>query len=243
VIGADGQVVAEPFAHVESGGVFQLGLSGLALDPDFATNHYVYAFYLEKTGSEPQPVGRPVLVRFTEVDNKGTDQTVILDDLPETDPEHPFGVNGSIHFGPDGFLYVTLGDYNLSLAQDGKEYRIGPNGKELPQDLTTPIGKILRINKEDGSAPPDNRWWDRRASMSASLPTVSRPFDFTFHPETGALIGSDSSGVTCEELNIVSAGSQYGWPNGTFLTRTALFESKCPRSTFTFEGIPAEVWL
>src|SRR5574341_504893 len=58
ILGADGQPLAEPFAHVESGGVFQLGLSGLALDPDFATNHYVYAFYLEKTGSEPQPVGR-----------------------------------------------------------------------------------------------------------------------------------------------------------------------------------------
>src|SRR3990172_7771414 len=62
VIGADGRLLAEPFAHVESGGVFQLGLSGLALDPDFDTNHYVYAFFLEMPAPGPPPVGKPILV-------------------------------------------------------------------------------------------------------------------------------------------------------------------------------------
>jgi glucose/arabinose dehydrogenase len=242
VIGADGQLLAEPFAHVESGGVFQLGLSGLALDPDFVTNHYVYAFFLQLTNPGPPPVGRPILVRFTEVDNKGTDQTVILGDLPETDPDHQVGVNGSIHFGPDGFLYVTLGDYDLSLLPGGKEFRFGPNGKEFAQDLASPIGKILRINKQDGSAPPDNPFFGQEGVDERIFAYGFRaPFDFTFHPQAGKLYGSDSSGVTCEELNIVAAGGQYGWPNGTFPHENCAAREQVPAIYyFTFEGRPPD---
>ena len=242
VITADGELLPEPVAHVPSGGVFQLGLTGLALDPDFATNHYIYAFFLETTNPGPPAVGRPILVRFTEVDNKGTDQQVIVGDLPETDPDHPFNVNGSIHFGPDGFLYFTVGDYDLSLMAGGKEYRLGPNGVELPQDLASPIGKILRINKADGSPAPGNPFIGQEGVDERIFAYGFRaPFDFAFHPQSGELYGSDSSGVTCEELNIVSAGGQYGWPNGTFPHENCTAREQVPAiHYFSFEDRPPE---
>jgi hypothetical protein len=93
------------------------------------------------------------LARFTDDNNKGIDMIVLSDDFPEVNPERVFNANGSLHFGPDGHLYFTLGDYDQ--AQD-----IGPNGLKLPQDLGTPIGKMLRVNKEDGQAVADNPFVD-----------------------------------------------------------------------------------
>ncbi len=210
IVTADGKLLPDPFAHVESGGVYILGLTGLAIDPDFEQNHYVYAYFMRRTKEGPPPVGSPLIVRFTDSNNVGIDPKVIVSDFPETDPDHPFGVNGSIHFGPDGFLYITLGDYDLTK-------KVGPLGKELAQDLGTPAGKLLRVNKEDGSPAPANPF--------AGQPGVDEriyaygfhaPFDFDFHPDTGKLYGRDGTGVTCEELNIVEAGGNYGWPYGEF---------------------------
>jgi glucose/arabinose dehydrogenase len=101
---------------------------------------------------------------------------------------------------------LTLGDYDRPIDKD-------PPEEQPPQDLGTPVGKVLRIDKRDGSAPPDN-------------PFVSEPdadprvfaygfhlgFNFTFHPQDGRMYGSDSTGVTCEEINIIEKGLNYGWP-------------------------------
>ena len=138
IVTPEGQLVAEPFAHVDTEFFLNWGLTGLALDPDFETNHYVYAFFTEPAGSEGgAPIGRPVLVRFRDQNNRGTDRETILGDLSETPPEHPgVNANGGIHFGPDGLLYLTIGDYETFRE-------IGPGGKPFAQDLSTPVGKML----------------------------------------------------------------------------------------------------
>jgi len=207
VVSPDHQLLPEPFATVSDIAVgVGWGLTGLALDPDFMTNHYVYALYTELIAAGPPPVGKPILVRFTDSGNKGTSPLVLVSDFPETDPEHPFSANGSVGFGPDGFLYLTIGDYDRPLDED-------PQGEGPPQDLSTPVGKVLRI-KQDGSAVPDNPFvGEPGADPRVFAYGFRAAFNFAFHPQTGQMYASDSTGVTCEEINIIEKGFNYGWPD------------------------------
>jgi glucose/arabinose dehydrogenase len=201
VISPDGELQEEPFAQLEVATHVapDWGLTGLAVDPDFETNRYVYAFLTKPV--EPQtPVARPVVVRFTDRDGVGADQTTIVDDLPETLPAAPgFNANGNIHFGPDGFLYISLGDYDTP---------------QLAQNLTIPVGKLLRVDKDDGSPAPDNPFVeDPDADPRVFAYGFREPFDFAFRPGTGAVYGSDKTTVSCEELNLIEPGADYGWPD------------------------------
>lgn len=229
VITADGQLLADPFATVPNlTSSVGWGLTGLALDPEFETNHYVYAYFSQLVDPGPPPVARPVVIRFTDTGNRGTAPRVLVADLPEADPEHPFNANGSIRFGPDGFLYITLGDYDLPLET-------GPQGEEVPQDLGTPIGKMLRVDKDDGTAPPDNPFVGEADVEPRILAYGFRaPFDFTFHPQTGEIYGSDSTGVTCEELNIIEEGANYGWPEAGEWPHTDCFAAKKTPAIYLF---------
>jgi glucose/arabinose dehydrogenase len=198
VVTAEGELLEEPFAHVDVALYLEWGLTGLALDPDFETNHYVYAFFTEPVDPDT-PIGRPVIVRFTEEDGRGVDREVVVDDLPETLPAAPgFNANGNIHFGPDGFLYASLGDYDTP---------------QLVQDLSTPEGALLRIDKEDGSPAPQNPLvGDPEADPRIFAYGFREPFDFAFHPETGQIYGTDNTPVSCEEVNLIESGANYGWP-------------------------------
>lgn len=156
VVQPDGTLLPEPFARVDadtSGRGGEWGLLGIALDPDFETSGYVYVYYTKPIETD---VAQPTVLRFTDVDNKGTDPTVIVGDLPQTLPEHPgFHVAGNIHFGPDGYLYIAIGEYNMPW---------------FAQDLTRPEGKILRVDKSGGSAPPDNPFSNLGRWTPASTP-------------------------------------------------------------------------
>jgi glucose/arabinose dehydrogenase len=209
IISADGQLQDEPFAHLDVATYLEQldwGLTGLALDPQFATNHYVYAFYMEPVSSSQPPEGptaRPKIIRFTERNGKGTEETVISDDFPVTPREHP-GYNGSgkIHFGPDGYLYASIGDYDY------------PPEESMARNISTPIGKLLRIDPKDGSAPPGSPLAGEPAADQRVFAYGFRePFPFTFHPDTGAIYGTDNTTVSCEELNVIVAGKDYGWPD------------------------------
>ena len=234
VVTPDGQLLEEPFATVpDVAANANWGLTGLALDAEFEDNHYVYAYFTELLDPGPPPIGRPVIIRFTDVDNEGTEPTVIVADLMEANPDQPFNANGSIHLGPDGFLYATLGDYDM--PRD-----VGPQNKEVPQDLGTPIGKILRIRPEDGTAPADNPFVDQPSADPRIFAYGFRnAFDFAFNPETGKMYGSDSTGPTCEELNVVEIGGNYGWPiAGEWPYTDCLFSMETPAiHFFALEGM------
>lgn len=204
----NGQLLADPFVHIDDvwAGI-QVGLTGLALDPDFATNHFVYLMYTKKMSDGPPVEGRPLVVRFTDSNNKGIDETTIIDDLPSANDQKPFNANGSLHFGPDGYLYLTLGDYD-------EPAKLGPSGKPQAQDLSTPIGKMLRVNKEDGTAPASNPFVnDPNADPRIYAYGFRAAFNFTWNPTTNKLYGTDSTGNTCEGVNIIVSGGNYGWPN------------------------------
>jgi aldose sugar dehydrogenase len=204
VITPEGQLLPEPFAHVDAEAQFDWGVTGLAIDPDFESSHYVYVAFMEPAG---EGTARPVVTRFTDDDNRGVDPARIVENLQETDPEHKFfNATGNIRFGPDGFLYMAIGDYDLA---------------DFAQDLTASAGKILRVNREDGSAPSDNPFVDEEgADPRIFAYGFRKPFGFAFHPETDKLYAPDNGPVTCDELNIVEAGKNYGWPM-TFESRYA----------------------
>src|SRR3972149_104263 len=107
VINAEGQLQSEPFAHVDiflgAGTLVEWGLMGLAVDADFETNHYVYAYFTQSADPGPPAEVKPVVIRFTENDNTGQQAKILIDDLPATSSF--FNVAGTIHSGPDRFLY------------------------------------------------------------------------------------------------------------------------------------------
>jgi glucose/arabinose dehydrogenase len=203
IMNADGTMQEAPFAQLPVAIYIDLdwGLTGLALDPGFATNHFVYAFYTEPQGAPEQPVGRPKIVRFTDQNGVGVNEATITDDFPPTPIGHPgYNANGQIAFGPDGFLYASVGDYD--------------DGKTFVQDLSTPVGKLLRIQKTDGSAAPGNPFINKpNADPRVFALGFREPFPFIFYPKNQLIYGTDNTPVTCEELNVIQAGKNYGWPD------------------------------
>lgn len=177
------------FARVEVITQNENGLLGLALDPDFAANGYVYAFATISTEEQQ-------IIRFTDRDGVGAEPTIIRDHLPTRGEFHS---GGGLKFGPDGKLYFAIGD---NLVQDNA------------QDMNTLAGKISRINP-DGSMPSDNPFKTPTGSPRAIFALGFRnPFRICFAPD-GRLfaldVGSDGDGRR-EEINLVRAGRNYGWP-------------------------------
>ena len=195
----DGQTLL--FAHVDAFHRGECGLLGLAIDPDFTDNHYVYVYFIEPVDSRDD-IGHPVVMRFTDVDGQGRDPTLLVEDLPNTNPEVCGHVAGNLHFGPDGYLHLSLGEMEF---------------KKPAQDLGSPLGKILRLDKRDGSPAPDNPFVNEDgADPRVFAYGLRNPFDYTFHPRSGRIYAPDNGLGNCDELNVVEAGGNYGHPESSF---------------------------
>jgi glucose/arabinose dehydrogenase len=193
VISAEGALLAEPFATVPVADGVEWGLIGLAIDPEFETNRYVYIFFTAPVVG----LAQPTIMRFRDENNVGVEPTVIVQ-FPVTPPDHEsIHVSGNLHFGPGGYLWVTLGDYALPTNS---------------QDVTVPMGSVLRIDR-NGLPAPDNPFV---AALGADRRIYAygfrNSFDFAFHPETGALYATENGLDNCDEINLVVAGENYGWP-------------------------------
>ena len=183
---ADGSLRPDAFATLKITRRTEQGVLGLALDPNFPANHYVYVFYTQAVANGEEPQANRV-VRFVDRDGIGTDRTIILDDLPAGICCHNGGRMG---FGPDGKLYVTLGDNNNT---------------ERAQNMNRLHGKILRVNP-DGSVPADNPF---PGSPIFAL-GFRNPWGLAFHPRTGVPYVTENGEVGHDELNRVVAGGNYG---------------------------------
>ncbi|GIV61722.1 MAG: oxidoreductase [Rhodothermaceae bacterium] len=186
----DDVLLPEPFAEIAtnvSGGfpvAGENGLIGLAFDPAFEDNGYVYVTYAVR---EADGTNRGAVARFRDDGGRGTDFTVLLDGIPAA-PGHQIQ---SLAFGPDGKLYVSVGDAYL---------------QEAAQDTSALTGKILRLNP-DGSIPPDNPF----PGQAAYAIGLRNSFDLAFDA-AGNLFSADNGPSFHDELNRIEAGGNYGWP-------------------------------
>lgn len=173
---------------------FERGVLGVELDPDFNNNHYVYVFYNHYITNS-----RIRVVRITETNGVGSNATVILDIAdPQTAGNH---TGGNIHFGPDGKLYVSIGDRATQANS---------------QNLAKPFGKFLRINS-DGTIPTDNPFYDDGDVSTGNDDRIwsyghRNSFDFTFSTANDSLYASENGLNTWDEVNMIHKGANYGWP-------------------------------
>jgi glucose/arabinose dehydrogenase len=213
----NGTLLAAPFVSLTVDSFNERGLLGVTFDPSLATNHFVYVYY-----TVPGTPAHNRVSRFTangDVAAAGSETIILeLDSLSSAGNHN----GGAIHFGPDGKLYVGVGE-NANPAN--------------AQSLSNRLGKLLRINA-DGTIPIDNPTsfpgiagspsGANRAIWAAGL---RNPFTFAFQPGTGRMFINDVGASTFEEINDGIAGSNYGWsicegfcspPNATY--RDPLFE-------------------
>ncbi len=191
IVNGQARLRPQAFAQLETAKGPESGMLGLALDPQFEQNRWVYLYYTEPDVSRRDRVPlRNRVVRFTERDGVGTDMTVILDDLGVS--RRAVHNGGILGFGPDGKLYVTVGN--------------AENECNSP-DLSSLNGKVLRLNP-DGSIPNDN---PIPGSPVYAL-GFRNPFGMTFAPGTGRVWVTENSGDHDDEVNAVEPGGNYGFP-------------------------------
>jgi glucose/arabinose dehydrogenase len=192
-LGPGGGLRADPWATLpaSSSNDGEKGLLGMALDPDFASNRFVYLYY---SYTAPGGATRNKVVRMRDANDRGVEETILLDGIPGASNHD----GGRVKFGPDGKLYVTTGDAET-----------GANAQN-PGSLA---GKVLRLNK-DGSIPSDN---PTAGSPVWSLGHRNVQ-GIAWHPDTGGLYEtehgpSDPFPNCCnDEVNLIVPGGNYGWP-------------------------------
>lgn len=213
------------------------GLGGVAADPAFATNGFVYLYYTSKTGGMHNRLVRITLSQDTVVSGSET----LLLRLPKVTSAVHNG--GALQFGPDGMLYVGVGDNRQ---------------RTKVQDVKSPFGKVLRV-KPDGTAPGDNpfkdvagkgengvRWQDLVWARG-----LRNPFTMAFEADASRITGGSGVGSggglmlindvgeeTVEEVNLGVAGANYGWPKSEGPT-TAAGESTPFFSLLHIQGVSA----
>lgn len=178
------------------------GLLGLALDEDFDNNGYLYVMYSYKGISGNNDISEGVgqrngqsgadlffnrVVRMHYDSANTTEDKILIDRIPG-DKSHN---GGRVKIGPDGKLYVTVGDVSKP---------------ELAQDMNSLAGKILRL-ETDGSIPSDNPFPD--SYIYALGLRNSQGLDWKEHKD---LYASDHGNVAHDEINLIIPGGNYGWP-------------------------------
>jgi glucose/arabinose dehydrogenase len=178
------------------------GLLGLAFDPDYRENGYFYVYY---SAADPR---RSVLSRFS-LDQENPDIADPESEVIIMEVEQPFSNHngGQLVFGPDGYLYIGLGDGGSSGDPQG-------NG----QNLGTVLGSILRIDVSGLSAPgdyeipADNPFVGTEGARAEIWAFGLRnPWRFSFDLETGLLWAGDVGQNLWEEIDIITKGANYGW--------------------------------
>lgn len=177
------------------------GLLGFAFDPAYMQNGFLFVYY---SAGNPR---RSVISRFSMVPGDPTradpaSEKIILQILQPPDRDNHKG--GGLAFGPDGMLYIAVGDGGGAGDPDGNA-----------QNLSNLLGKILRIDPHSGdpyTVPPDNPFvMQAKAKGEIWAYGLSNPYRFSFDPATGEMWAGDNGSDRREEIDIIVRGGNYGW--------------------------------
>ena len=217
---SNGTLLSTPFTTVATSATGERGLLGVTFDPSFATNRFVYVYYTATTPATHNRVSRfTASLADGNVAEVGSEVAILdLDNLSGATNHN----GGAIHFGPDGKLYIGVGE-NANAAN--------------AQSLGNRLGKLLRINA-DGTLPADNPLTfpgiagsPTGANRAIWVVGLRNPYTFAFQPGTGRMFINDVGQSAWEEINDGIVASNYGWsicegactpPNGSF--RDPLFQ-------------------
>jgi len=223
----------------------ELGLVGLAVDPEFASNGFVYLYYTNRHGGpctdETQTNLANSVSRFVlaEDDTVSLDsEKVIVDHITAPGAHH---IGGDLEFGADGFLYITVGDGVCTVVGPLRCGRQN-NNAQLPN---VPQGKVLRVGRE-GFPAATNPYMGRPGARRCTRPAGVRPgtgpckeifalgfrnpFRFARMPGTSTFYVNDVGSHTWEEVNRLAKGKNYGWN---------VREGRCKRDSTTGCGTVA----
>lgn len=228
------------------------GMLGIAVDPQFTTNRYIYVFYtFNKFGNVASqcktnrdrnetdlPVNRVSRFVLDAANNTARDEFILLDNIPSPAGNHN---SGDLHFGNDGYLYISTGDG----GRQYDDYTNGSGSNEAARDQFILLGKILRLTR-DGGIPPGNpfvgsdsaRCYDPAPGGNKTARTdagkkcqetfawgLRNPFRLAFDPNAAGtrFFINDVGWGSREELNEGQAGADYGWNclEGTLVNNSA----------------------
>ncbi|HSD10861.1 MAG TPA: PQQ-dependent sugar dehydrogenase, partial [Candidatus Binatia bacterium] len=186
VVRANGTVRGKPYVTLNVSTNSERGLLGIAVDPQFATNRYIYVYYTTGPGAlnySGSPQNR--VSRFTTSNGVGTQENILLDRIPSDAGNHN---GGDIHFGFDGKLYIAVGD--------------GGALHDEAQVEDSLRGNILRINA-DGTIPTDNPFYETNTNTRRSVYAYGfrNPFRFTGRESNQTYVVADVGQTTWEEVN------------------------------------------
>ncbi|MEY2490213.1 MAG: hypothetical protein QOC70_2155 [Verrucomicrobiota bacterium] len=188
----NGTLLGTPFVSLTVDSFDERGLLGVTFDPNFASNQFVYVYYTVPGSPAHNRVSR--FIANGDIAAAGSEVIILdLDNLTAAGNHN----GGAIHFGPDGKLYVGVGENN--------------NGANA-QTLSNRLGKLLRVNA-DGSVPADNPFFNIATGANRAIWALGlrNPYTFAFQPGTGRMFINDVGANTWEEINNGIAGSNYGW--------------------------------
>lgn len=208
----NGKMLAQPFLDISKAmvkidrGYDERGLLGLAFHPDFKTNRKFYVYYSAPSnarGSNHKSIVAEYHVSANNgnIANEATQRILMEIEQPEANHD-----GGDILFGPDGYLYISLGDGG---GGGDKHGTIG-NG----QNLGTLLGKILRINVNGDpySVPKDNPFVNNAVARPEIWAYGLRnPWRISFDKVTKQLYAGDVGQNKYEEVDIIKKGGNYGW--------------------------------
>jgi quinoprotein glucose dehydrogenase len=186
----DGRLLEEPYLELDVAAIGEGGLMGLALDPDFPQEPYLYAMYTYREGGNLYNR----VQRFRHRGSRAEPGKILVDRIPGS----RYHDGGRLGFGPDGMLYATAGE----------NFRA-----ERAQNREILAGSILRV-APDGSIPADNPFPGSPVWSYGHR----NPQGLAWHPETGDLFSSEHGpsgefGLRGHDIvNVIEKGKNYGWP-------------------------------
>lgn len=212
-------LLSQPFLTLTVNSAGERGLLGVAFDPEFPANHYIYVYYT----TAASPIHNRVS-RFTastsnpDVVQAGSEMQLL--NLPTLGATNHNG--GGLHFGTDGKLYISVGENAV---------------RDNAQSLNTPLGKMLRINA-DGSIPTDNPFYSQTTGINRAIWAMGlrNPFTFAVDYAFPRIHINDVGENTWEEVNLGVRGANYGWPLTEGNSPAGVSGVRYPIYTYSHDG-------